>query len=119
MEKFVDLGASFVRSIDLLNGNFLVGLKNGSICEFKNVLEGEETKENTLLQSHFEGELWGLEVVDETHVLTCGDDNRIMLFNTETHQAERIGKISEKKPKNLAKAKTVTASSMSVYPANQ
>jgi hypothetical protein len=42
-----------------------------------------------------------------------------MLFNTETHQAERIGKISEKKPKNLAKAKTVTASSMSVYPANQ
>ena len=119
LEKFVDMGASFCRSIDILNGNLLVGLKNGSIAEFKNVLEGDEPKEVTLLQSHFEGELWGLEIVDENHVITCGDDNRIMLFNTETKQCERIGKLSEHKPKNAAKAKAVTASSMSVYPANQ
>lgn len=48
MEKFVDLGASFVRSIDLLNGNLLVGLKSGSICEYKNVLEVEEVKETVI-----------------------------------------------------------------------
>jgi hypothetical protein len=34
LEKLVDLGASFVRSIDLFNGNLLVGLKNGSIVEY-------------------------------------------------------------------------------------
>lgn len=48
LEKFVDLGASFVRSIDLLNGNLLVGLKSGSICEYKNVLEAEEVKETVI-----------------------------------------------------------------------
>lgn len=34
LEKLVDLGASFVRSIDFFNGNLLVGLKNGSIVEY-------------------------------------------------------------------------------------
>jgi hypothetical protein len=34
LEKLVDLGSSFVRSIDLFNGNLLVGLKNGSIVEY-------------------------------------------------------------------------------------
>ena len=63
--------------------------------------------------------MWGLDVVDDSHVLTSCDDNRIMLFNTETHTVERIGKISDHKPKNPAKAKSVTASSTSVYPANQ
>lgn len=86
MEKFVDFGTKTqVRSIDILNGNLLVGNKNGSICEFKNVLASEEPKEKILMQSHYDGELWGLEVVDDSHVLTCGDDNRIMLFNTKTH----------------------------------
>jgi WD40 repeat protein len=117
LEKFVDLGASFVRSIDLINGNLLVGLKNGSICEFKNALT-EETKETVLSQAHFEGELWGVAVVNDSHVVTCGDDNRMMLWNTDTHTCERIGKISDHKPKNVAKAKGVTASSQSAYPAN-
>jgi hypothetical protein len=107
----LDLGASFVRSIDLFNGNLLVGLKNGSIVEYHNAIEAEETKEHTLMQSHFEGELWGITVVGQSHILTVGDDNRIMLFNAETHTCERIGKISDHKPKNVAKAKASTASS--------
>lgn len=119
LEKFVDLGASFVRSIDFFNNSLLVGLKNGSICEYENVVESEEVKETVLAQAHFEGELWGLEVVDDTHVVTCGDDNRIMLWNTDTHTVVRTGKISDHKPKDAAKAKTVTASSQSAYPANQ
>lgn len=48
LEKFVDLGASFVRSIDIFNGNLLVGLRNGSICEYKNVLDVENVEEKVL-----------------------------------------------------------------------
>jgi len=63
----------------------LIGLRNGSIMEFKNILEaGAENNGKTLMQSHFDGEVWGLTLVGDKHVLTCGDDNRIMLFNLET-----------------------------------
>lgn len=48
LEKFIDLSASWVMSIDLLNGKLLTGLRNGSICEYENVLESEETKESIL-----------------------------------------------------------------------
>ena len=59
LEKFIDLSASFPRSVDLHNGNLLVGLRNGTIAEFKGCLAGDAA-EKSLLQSHFEGETWGL-----------------------------------------------------------
>jgi len=120
LEKFIDLASSFVQSLDLFNGNLVVGLKNGSIIEYKDVLQ-EETKEPlTHMQSHHSGEVWGLEVVDDKHCLTCGDDNRIMLWHHCCHTtAERVGKVSDHKPKNAAKVKGVTSSSQSIYPPNQ
>lgn len=57
--------------------------------------------------------------MDDSHVLTVGDDNRIILWNTKSHAVERHAKISDHKPKNAAKAKTVTASSQSGQTANQ
>ena len=63
LEKFVDISGSFPRSIDFFNGNLLVGLRNGSILEFKDVMTSDSPVENCLIQSHFEGEVWGLEVV--------------------------------------------------------
>jgi len=76
LEKFIDLSASFPRSVDFFNGNLLVGLRNGSFVEFKNALAADAPTEKTLMQSHFEGEVWGLEIIDEgTKILTCGDDN--------------------------------------------
>jgi len=51
------------------------------------------------MKAHFDGETWGLELVDEEgkQFLTCGDDNKFMLFNAETKTVERQGKISEKR----------------------
>jgi len=62
LEKFIDISSSFPRSIDFFNGNLLVGLRNGSILEFKDVMTAENPVENMLIQSHFEGEVWGLAV---------------------------------------------------------
>lgn len=101
LEKFVELSSSFARSIDLLNGNLLVGLRNGSICEFKSVFDEEKPAETTLVASHHEGEIWGLALVDDgKKVLTCGDDNKFLLYDIETMKMERQGKVSDHKSEN-------------------
>ena len=115
LEKFVDISSSFPRSIDFFNDNLLVGLRNGSILEFKNVMSGDSPTENCIVKSHFEGEIWGLELIPEQNkVVTCGDDNMIMCFDYETKQFDRKGTVSDHKSTNAAKVKAVTASSMSI-----
>jgi hypothetical protein len=119
LEKFVDFQASFPKSIDFFNGHLLVGLRNGSILEFKDIMTTDSPVENCILQSHFEGEIWGLEVAAGNKVLTCGDDNKIMMFDYETRTFDRKGTVSDHKSANAAKLKAATSSSMSIYPANQ
>ena len=120
LEKFVDISSSFPRSIDFFNGNLLVGLRNGSILEFKDVMTSDSPVENCLVQSHFEGEVWGLEVVaGQNKVITSGDDNKIMMYDYSTRTFDRKGTVSDHKSTNAKKIKEVTASSMSLYPANQ
>ena len=120
LEKFIDISASFPRSVDFMNGNLLVGLRNGTIIEFKGALTADAPTEKNLLSSHFEGEVWGLALIDNGNkVLTSGDDNQFKEFNTADHTFIRAGKMSDHKPKNAARVKQVTASSMSIYPANQ
>ena len=120
LEKFVDISASFPRSIDFFNGNLLVGLRNGSILEFKDVMTADSPAETCLVQSHFEGEIWGLELVpSQNKVLTCGDDNKIMMYDYAAHTFDRKGTVSDHKSTNNQKVKAVTASSMSIYPPNQ
>ena len=119
LEKYVDFSSSFPKALDFYNGNLLVGLRNGSIAEFKDVL-GSDAVENTLMRSHFEGEIWGLEVLTEQNkVLTSGDDNMVMQFDFETRKFDRKGTVSGHKCENKDKLKNGTASSMSQYPANQ
>lgn len=106
----------------MFNGNLLVGLRNGSVAEFKNVLSGDSPQENILVKSHFEGEIWGLDIVpDQNKVITCADDNQIMLFDYAAKKFERKGTVSGHKYEKKAgtKPKTATASSMSQYPPNQ
>jgi len=120
LEKFVDFASSFPRSIDYFNGNLIVGLRNGSISEFKDVMTTDSPVENCVVQSHFEGEVWGLELVPgQNKVLTCGDDNKVMMYDYETYTFDRKGTVSDHKSTNSAKVKSITASSMSIYPGNQ
>lgn len=70
VEKSYKIGF-FIRSIDIKGGNALLGLGDGSIIEFN---LGSENKK-VLMESHSEGETWGLAVVDKSTVITSGDDN--------------------------------------------
>lgn len=61
------------RAIDCFNHEkFVVGLRNGSIVEC-NIESGEM---NTLMQSHNDGEVWGLDM-DSAYIYTSGDDNQV------------------------------------------
>ena len=120
LDKFIELSSSFARSVDMLNGNLLVGLRNGSVCEFKNVFEEEKPVEKSLIVSHHEGEIWGICLVDDgKKILTCADDNKFLLYDIESKKYERQGKVSDHKSTNQAKIKAATASSQSLYPPNQ
>jgi len=35
------------------------------------------------MKSHNAGETWGLEVLNESMIVTSGDDNKVMIWNTE------------------------------------
>jgi hypothetical protein len=115
VEKVIDLGESSARGIDYLNGKILVGLRNGNIFE---VNEGNENKK-LVMASHHEGEAWGLAVVGSSNtLLSIGDDNKILEFDYKEKKFLRKGVISEKPTKNKEKEKKVTASTLSIYPAN-
>ena len=57
LEKTIELEGSFPKAIDYLNEKILVGLRNGKILE---LTEGGAKKE--LLNTHFDGEAWGLDL---------------------------------------------------------
>ena len=53
------------RSVDLYNGQILMGLKNGTIMEMEYKGDGSG-KPNGVMTSHCDGEVWGLDVADIT-----------------------------------------------------
>lgn len=57
----------------------------------------QTTDARIVSQSHFMGEVWGLHVVDDSRVLTCGDDNRVMLFDTQKKVLAQGAPVSSKK----------------------
>jgi len=117
LEKFVDLGASFPNSLDFFQGKLIAGLRNGTILEMKDVLETEEPAQKTLMESHFDGETWGLSLVNgQEKILTSGDDNKYMLIDYNTFSVERSGKLATEKSNNPVKC---TASTTGVLAPNQ
>lgn len=94
------------------NGNFVVGLRDGSIVEFVN---GQQPR--LLMSSHSDGELWGLAVCPNTgYVLSTADDNKIMVWDTKQRKCVNVGTINKVAG---PKPKTMGASTLSVYPPNQ
>ena len=115
-EKTIDLDESSARGLDYFNGKILVGLRSGTIYE----INESSLDKKQLMVSHHEGEAWGLELVPESNtIFTVGDDNKILEYDYEKKIFIRKGTLAENPTKNLEKAKKVTASTLSVYPANQ
>lgn len=71
-------------------------------------MDSEPKEPKIILQSHFEGETWGLNVTEDNMVITCGDDNRIIMYDANTKQFVRGGKISDKKMKDPTRKSTAS-----------
>lgn len=113
------------RSIDLYNGQVLMGLKNGSICVMSYSAEAQaNARITTVMTSHCDGEVWGITVCQlengETRIITSGDDNRLLAYNPSTWKVLCEGKVSDPPAKKPSKEKggyKGGASSMSSQPA--
>lgn len=103
------------RSVDLFNGQILMGLKNGTIMEMEYKGDGSG-KPNVVMTSHCDGEVWGLDVTDidgkgNLRMITSGDDNRVLAYDVKNHKALAEGIVQAK-----AKKQKGGASSMSSLP---
>lgn len=107
-------------SLDILDGRILVGHDNGRI----QVVNTDGTDKKLVNVSHFDGEAWGLEVLQEKGTfLTCGDDNTIYEFSIKDKQMIKQGKVWSYdlyggKPYETSKIKS-TAATMASTPAQQ
>ena len=101
---------NLVRGIDIdSSGTIFYGLRNGEICMNSN---GQRTQ---LMQSHFEGEVWGLAIVDQNSFVTSGDDNKIFAWTSGKNLPTASGTVSNES----RKARRGGASTLSKLPDSQ
>lgn len=78
--------AAAPRSCDLFQGRFLLGLKNGSLVDIPVSSDGSG-RQTTIMTSHGDGEVWGLDVVTlqdgSIKLITSADDNRILCYDVK------------------------------------
>ena len=84
---------SYPRALDVHDGNILVGTHDGVITEIK--ANGSQTR---LMESHYDGEVWGLAVDSSSHiVLSSADDNQIKAWNVQQRKCVGTGTIDSVK----------------------
>jgi len=98
------------RALDVKDGNLIVGLRNGSIVQC-NI----ETKaQTTYMQSHNDGEVWGL-AIDDAFVYTSGDDNQVKKWDPFARTCVDTAIVNEA----VRKAKRNRASTLGKHPDSQ
>lgn len=88
-------------SVDQHQGNTLVALRNGIIMEKK-----QKEEPRVISGGHWDGEAWGIVSIDNDHIITCGDDNLIIMYDCKTKEVVRHGKISDNEMKEEKKAES-------------
>lgn len=77
VENSFDFGGVLLRAIDVMGDSALVGLRDGTIYR----VELGSGRKQVVMESHSDGEVWGLSIADDKTVLTTGDDNKIKAWN--------------------------------------
>jgi WD40 repeat protein len=87
----VDFGGVLIRAIDVLGSNAIVGCRNGNIYQ----VDLNSQSKQVIMESHSDGEVWGLAVVDQDTVVTSGDDNQLKTWSVSKRQCIARGIVSE------------------------
>ncbi|MDR3736608.1 MAG: hypothetical protein P4L10_13875 [Acidobacteriaceae bacterium] len=98
------------RALDKRGDSILAGLRNGTVA----IVSGGKVA-SEVMHSHHEGEIWGLDVIEEKgEILTTCDDNKIMRWNVKDRKNNGIYKFTTK-----VERRKMGASTMSKYPDSQ
>jgi len=100
---------SFVRAIDVMNNQMLVGQRDGTII----LVDGGNR--TNIMSSHSDGEVWGLTQQADGTVVTSADDNKVMFWNPSTRKHEKTVRVSDRR----VKARRGGASTLSKLPDSQ
>ena len=104
---------SYAKSLDVdqATGNILAGLRDGTIVQI------EENTPKILMESHSDGEVWGLAIdPNNGHIVTTADDNKILSYDPKKRVCIARGTINQVAGH---KPKTGGASTLSSFPPNQ
>eukprot|EP00002_Diphylleia_rotans_P034049 TRINITY_DN7287_c0_g2_i1.p1 TRINITY_DN7287_c0_g2~~TRINITY_DN7287_c0_g2_i1.p1 ORF type:complete len:2704 (-),score=538.32 TRINITY_DN7287_c0_g2_i1:170-8281(-) len=86
----VNLGP--IRGLSFGKDSILVGTRTGTIATMP--MNGQNI--TPLIQSHSEGELWGVAVhPDKAHIVTAGDDMKVAVYNLENRKMVRARFLTE------------------------
>lgn len=98
-----------VRAIDFNGSSLLIGTRDGSISVTAN---GEVT--GTIMNSHSDGEVWGLAHGHDGTIVTSGDDNKVMIWDVQNRKLDKVAKVTDR-VKKIRRG----ASTLSKYPDSQ
>ena len=111
VEKTMSFNNILIRAIDVTGTKALVGLRDGCIYD----VDLNNGNRKVIMESHSDGEVWGLAPADDSHVVTSGDDNRVKTWNINSRKCEMTGCLS----KETRKAPKGGASSLTELPDSQ
>ena len=109
--KTIDFSGILVRAIDVAGGNAVVGMRDGTIYQ----IDLTSGSKQAIMESHSDGEVWGLEVVNNDFVLTTADDNRVKVWDVKQKKCVSRGTVSSAQ----RKVKRGGASTLSTFPDSQ
>lgn len=111
IEKKIQFSGVLIRAIDVHGSKALVGLRDGTIYN----VDLSSGSKQAIMESHSDGEVWGLAPADENHIVTSGDDNKIKTWNVANRKCVVTGKVHSAS----RKAKRGGASSLTELPDSQ
>lgn len=71
VENSINFGSVLIRAIDVMGTNALVGMRDGTIY----TVDLNTSNKKSIMESHSDGEVWGLTIPNDDLVLTTCDDN--------------------------------------------
>jgi WD40 repeat protein len=73
--KEIDMGC-LIRALDMKDGNIVCGLRDGTIYH----IDASDNR-TAIMESHSEGEVWGLALAGGTSFVSSGDDNKVKMWD--------------------------------------
>lgn len=107
-EKTFSFDGILIRAIDVMGSKAVVGLRDGTIYE----LDLSSGSKKMIMESHSDGEVWGISVINNDIVVTSGDDNKLKTWSISKRQCIARGTIHTQ----ARKVKRGGASTLSTFP---